>query len=760
MNRIKPRYFLLVISIFILTACDSESDMSLKQQDVFIEELLKNMTLEEKVGQMTNIGLTALCQGDFWTGTDSLELDTTKLKRLLGKYKVGSVQNKGQYPPDLDEWKRLTSLIQLFNLNEIENKIPLLFGIDAVHGAHYTLGSTMFPQQLALAATWNTELAYGTGKITAYELRASGIPWNYAPCLDIATDPLWGRFFETFGEDPFLVSSMGRALIKGHQGDDLSNSQSAAVCIKHFIGYGSAENGKDRANAILPESYLRNYHLPPFKEAIDAGAGAVMLSSGAVNGIPGHANKYLITDVLKGELGFKGLVISDWADIDKLIDVHRVAADKKDAARMAVLAGMDMCMVPYDASFAEDVLALVSEGEIPLSRIDDAVTRILNLKKDLGLFDEPAKLQYDQFASEEYTDASYKAAAECITLLKNEDDCLPFSKEERILVCGPAANSMNFINGGWSRSWGGDDERFNDESKLTIYQAISAEFGADQVKWNEGANLNELKNIDESLELANWATKIVVCLGEKPATEKPSDIEELELEAAQLELVKKLSETGKDLVTILVFARPRIIREIVEVSDAILMAYLPGDEGGRAISSVISGEINPSGKLPFTYPRYSGDTWTYNHKQGDEVGNDFGMDGFNPQWEFGTGLSYTTFESKITSISTEELIGSDTLILKVNVKNIGPISGKEVVQLYMSDRIASVSPDMKRLIAFQKIDLEAGTDMNIEFIISANDLSFINNENKRVTEDGLFHLTTGGNPGQMEMIEINYKRNK
>ncbi len=744
----------------MLNACKADLSSNKNVQSDQIETLIQQMSLEEKVGQMTNIGLTALCQGDFWTGTDSLELDFAKLKHLIGTFKVGSVQNKGQYPPNVDEWKRLTSLIQAYNLNESNNKIPVLFGIDAVHGAHYTLGSTMMPHQLALAATWNPQLAYRTGEITAYELCASGLPWNYAPCMDVASEPLWGRYYETYGEDPYLVSEMGAAFIRGHQEDGMDEHANAAVCVKHFIGYGAAENGKDRANAIIPESYLRAYHLPPFAEAIKAGAKSVMLSSGSVNGIPGHANKYLITDVLKGELGFDGMVISDWADIDKLIDVHRVAKDKKDAARIAVLAGMDMCMVPYDVSFAVDVMQLVNDGEIPMSRIDDAVRRILRLKESLGLFEENTNYSYNKFASDEHINSSFKTAAESITLLKNDRNCLPFSKEDKILVCGPSANSMNMLNGGWSRSWGGDDVRFNDDSKQTIYEAISADFGNDHVRWTEGASIDSLVDIEATLIQAQWADKLVVCLGEKPATEKPSDIEELELDAAQLELVKQLSETGKEVIVVLVFARPRIIRDIVEVSDAIVMAYLPGDEGGRAISSVLSGESNPSGKLPFTYPRFSGDTWTYYHKQSDEVGNSFGMDGFNPQWEFGTGLSYTTFETSFKDASKTQLVGMDTLTILIEVKNTGSSNGKEVVQLFMSDRIASVSPDMKRLIGFQKVALDAGEAKSLEFKVSAYDLSFINKENKRITEDGLFHLLVGGNPGELKMKEIIYKQHK
>ena len=472
---------------------------------------------------------------------------------MLLKYHIGSVQNKGKYPPSVDEWHRIISKIQDFQINQSRLKIPVLFGIDGVHGANYTASSTLFPHQIACAATWDPKFAEKTGEVTAYEMRASSIPWNYAPVLDISYQPLWGRIYETYGEDTYLASQMGKAFIKGSQGDDLKNDQKVAVCMKHFIGYGAPYNGKDRSTAIISDRDLKEYFIPPFEEAIRSGAKTIMLNSGSVNGIPGHINHHLITDILKGELGFEGFVISDWDDLSKLVGAHNVAKDNKEAAKLAVLAGMDMCMVPYDESFAVHLIELVNEGEVPIERINDAVRRILRVKFELGLFEKPytEPESYPLFGSKEFSDASYEAAKECITLLKNENGILPLKKTSKILVTGPTSNSINYLNGGWSRTWSGVEEEYNDPGKASVLDAIIAKIGKSNVSFAIGSGIDKEIDLDNAVKLAEESDFIIACLGEAPATEKPSDIDDLDLPEAQLNLVKKLALSGKPIILVL-----------------------------------------------------------------------------------------------------------------------------------------------------------------------------------------------------------------
>ena len=613
--------------------------------DAKVEQLLSQMTLEEKVGQMTNIGLTAICKGPFWNDADSLEIDTAKLRYMVQTWHIGSIQGKGKYPPTPEEWYHIIKQIQNYALTETRLGIPVLYGIDGVHGAGYSAGSTFFPQEIACAATWNPEFAYKTAEITSYELKASSTPWNYAPVLDVSCQPLWGRIFETYGEDTYLTTKMGAAYVDGAQQKDLSGNNATAVCLKHFIGYGNPCNGKDRSTAIIPENELRQYYLPPFQEAIKKGALTVMLNSGSVNGIPGHVNSHWINDILKGELGFEGFVISDWDDISKLVDVYQVAANIKEATKLAVMAGMDMCMVPYDESFAANLTELVKEGEVPMERIDDVVRRILKVKFKLGLFSKPYTnpKDYPLFGSDEFAMESYRAASECITLLKNRNDILPLKKGVKIMVTGPVAASLNYLNGAWSRTWSGLEEQYNDTGKLTVLDALIQKAGAPNVRYAAGTTIDSIIDIKEAIKQAKKSDVIVACLGEAPATEKPSDINDLDLPPAQIELVKQLSKTGKPIVIVLLEGRPRVFREAEKLSQAVLMAYLPGQEGGRAIADILFGDVNPSGHLPYTYPRYSGAIWKYNHKASDAMDKNFLLHGFDPQFQFGEGMSYTSF---------------------------------------------------------------------------------------------------------------------
>ncbi|MGE4290174.1 MAG: glycoside hydrolase family 3 N-terminal domain-containing protein [Salinivirgaceae bacterium] len=738
--------FFFASVILLLTSCakpvsDNEDEIIYQKAD----SVLNLMTLEEKVGQMLNIGLPALLQGPFYSSRDSLIFDPAKVHKLLVEYKAGSVQNLGTFPLTPAQWRYYIAFLQEVSKTQTRLRIPILYGIDAVHGANYTAGSVMFPHQINLAATFEPEYAKKVAEITAYELKASAIPWNYAPVLDVARNAMWGRMFESFGEDTYLTTQMGLATMEGMQDNNPGNETKVVACAKHFVGYGASYNGKDRSPVWLPENNMRQVLLPPFQEAIKMGLLSLMVSSGAMNGIPSHIDYQLITKLLKEELGFKGLVISDWNDIDNLHSVHRVAADEREAVQMSVMAGVDMCMEPYDESFAVHLIDLVKAGEVPMSRINDAVRRILYVKFKSGIFDNPLfdKIDYNEFASQKSDSINRQIAAESIVLLKNENNLLPLSKHSRILVTGVAANSLTYLNGAWSRTWSGQDTSFNDVGKLTILQALVQSLGKNRVSYAKGSGYTDGDYISEAVALAKNAETIVVCVGENPATEKPSDIDELDLPLIQQQLVKELAKTGKPIILVLVQGRPRIIRNIEPLAESILMAFLPGNEGGLAVSDVLTGQVNPSGKLPYTYPRYSGSVWTYDHLRSDERDANFGMNGFTPQYEFGFGLSYTNFEYSNLVLSKDTLAITDSLKVSVTLTNKGTIEGKETIMLFVSDEVASISQPVKRLRRFQKINLYPGNSQTINFTLGAQDLQFVNQSNKWVNEPGFFTLTVG-----------------
>lgn len=740
-----PLFFFIAILLY-LSSCntiidDKEGSAAYQKAD----SVLQLMTLEEKVGQMLNIGLPALLQGPFYTHRDTLIFDSAKVHKLLVENMAGSVQNLGNFPLKPEQWRYYIAYLQKVVKNQTRLGIPLLYGIDAAHGANYTAGSVMFPHQINLAASFNTEMAEKVAEITSYELKASAIPWNYAPVLDVARHPMWGRMFESFGEDPYLVTQMGAAMLKGAQGDDPGAYDKTVSCAKHFLGYGASYNGKDRSPVIISENYMRQVLLPPFKEAVDKGLLSIMISSGAMNGIPSHIDYNLITILLKQELGFKGFVISDWSDIDNLHTVHHVAANEREAVKMSVLAGLDMCMEPYDESFATHLTDLVKSGEVPMSRIDDAVRRILYVKFKAGIFENPLfdNYTYEQFAAPASDSLNKAFAIESITLLKNNDGILPLSKNTKVLVTGVASNSINYLNGGWSRTWAGQDTSYNDKGKQTIYQAIQNLIGKNSVVFSQGTGYIDGDYIKEAVALAKNTDVIIACLGEKPATEKPSDIDEIELPEIQQELIKALTATGKPIVLVLVQGRPRIIREIEPLASGILMAFLPGNEGGSALADVLFGVANPSGKLPYTYPRFSGSLWTYDHLKSDERDVNFGLNGFTPQYEFGFGLSYTTFEYSNLKLSSDSITMGDSLKLEITISNTGNRAGKESVLLFLSDEVASVSPPVKQLKRFTKVDIEPGASNIVEFSLGLHDFEFVNQQNKWMAEPGYFTLTVG-----------------
>jgi beta-glucosidase len=748
----KQLFLSILLSAFLITSCRGQNKLTNTSQtsliDVKVDSILALMTLREKAGQMLNIGLPAVLKGEYWDTRNSVVYDEVKFKKLIIESAVGSIHNTPGYPAEKEGWYEILKKIQDSAMQKTRLGIPVLYGIDNIHGANYVNGSVLFPHQIAMAATWNTELTKICGEITSYESRAASLPWNFNPNADVAMNPLWGRIGESFGEDPYLISEMVLAYLNGSQEKGLQDSTSTAVCLKHFIGYGAGKNGKDRANALIPENSLRQYFLPPFEKAIQNGAMGVMISSNAVNGIPCHINSYYINDILKGELGFKGVVISDFSDIEFLVTAHLSAKNKREATKMAVNAGLDMIMNPHNADIVDIIVDLVEKGEIPLSRINDAVTRILRLKYELNLFKVPYTNPkgYTKFASQEHINANYKSASEAITLLKNNNHILPLSSTKKVLVTGYSANSINILNGAWSRSFLGRDTKFNDPSKLTILDAIKKQVGEANVEFVEGTDYLEDINSDKAVEKAKNVDYIVVCVGEIPASEKPSDINELELPEIQQELIKKLSTLKKPIILVMVQGRPRIIRKIEPLADAIVIAYLPGEEGGRAISDVVFGNVNPSGKLPYTYPKYSGNILPYYYKKADIRDINWGYDGFYPQFEFGFGLSYTTFDYSNLAISTDNIKGFEELKISVDVKNTGDRKGKEVVEVFLKDMVATLSPDSKKLVRFSKIELNAGETKTLNFLLNSKDLANIGIHNKWIIEEGEFEILVGGNP--------------
>ena len=753
---------LLFCSVFLLWNCAPTTVELQKaagldpETEAKISEILKQMTLREKAGQMLNIGLPTILKGDYWSARDRAEFDPVKFRKFIQKVGVGSIHNTPGYLADSDAWFQIVKTIQDSAMLKTRLGIPVLYGIDNIHGANYIKGSVLLPQQIALAATWNRALCKRSAEITSYESRAASLPWNFNPNIDIAANPLWGRIAESFGEDPYLVAEMGAAYTKGSHGTSLKNPKQTAVCLKHFIGYGAGKNGKDRANALIPENSLRQYFLPPFEKAISAGAKGVMISSNAVNGIPCHINKTYITDILKGELQFQGVVISDFSDVEFLVKAHHSAENLREATKLAVNAGLDLLMNPYDAKVVDHIVDLANKKEISMARIDDAVTRVLRLKFDLNLFEVPynSPKEYPEFASQKHSEENYQMASEAITLLKNNENVLPIDPSKKVLVTGYAAHSINILNGAWSRTFLGRDTQYNDPTKLTILDALKKEVGNANVNYVAGTNYTEDLNTSAAVKMAKEADYIVVCLGEIPATEKPSDINELALPKAQQELVKKLAVYNKPLVLVLVQGRPRIIREIEPLADAVVMAYLPGDEGGRALSDILYGKTNPSGKLPYTYPKYSGNALPYFHKKTDIRDINWAFDGFYPQYEFGQGLSYTSFAYSEVRTDKDSLSSSETLNFEVSVRNTGNRAGKEVVQLFLKDLIATVSPDVKRLVRFEKINLQPGETQTVSFQLQTKDFASIGLENKWIVEPGSFQLSVGGHPKKMIKKEV------
>lgn len=720
--------------------------------DKKVDDLIAKMTLEEKIGQMTQVTLAEIVQSG---GDPSVpQIDMAKLREAIMKYHVGSFLNVTAGATSRETWYKIISDIQKIAA-EGRLKIPVIYGIDAMHGMNYTTGSTLFPQEIGMAATFNPALAEREAAITAYEVRASYIPWNFSPVLDLGRNPLWPRIYETFGEDPCLAATMGAAVIKGYQGNDVGDKYHVAACLKHYLGYSFPLDGKDRTPAWIPDRYMREYFLPSFAEAIKDGAKSIMINSSEINGVPVHASKYLLTDVLRGELHFKGIAVTDWQDIKYLHDRHHIAATQKDAVRIAVNAGVDMSMVPYDYSFCGYLDELVKEGKVPVSRINEAVRRILRVKYELGLFEHPVGNpdDYPKFGSSEFSAVSLKAATESITLLKNNNNILPLRKDEKVLVTGPAANTMRALDGGWSYTWQGDlSDKFASE-KNTILKAIIQKIGKGNVEYQPGSTYYDATDIDAAVKAAKKADVIVLCLGEPSYAENVGNIDDLNLFTAQTQLADALAQTGKPIVLVIAEGRPRIITEAESKSAATIMTYLSGNEGGNALADILFGDANPSGRLPVTYPRYANALVNY-YRKNLENGNSDDAHGYDPLYEFGYGLSYTTFAYSNLHISSPVLKDGGTLTVTVDVKNTGSREGKESVLLYTSQLYASISPDTKRLRKFDKINLQPGETKTVTFQLTPKDISFINDVSQRVTEAGEFKIQIGN-----QVKSFNYATN-
>ena len=737
MNSNRKIYFILFYLITFLTifSISGHSQDSKSLIDSKVNELLLRMTLEEKIGQMMQISLEAVSDTGISEATH--QLDMQKLEEAILDYHVGSIFNVNNNAFTPSQWQNIIRTIQEIAFNKTRLAIPIIYGIDAVHGANFTIGATIFPHNIGLAATWNTELIKTIGEITATETRASGIHWNFSPVLGVGRQHLWPRFYETFGEDPFLVSTLGAALIEGLEGGNIAADNKVSSCMKHFIGASFPQNGKDRTPAWIPERYLYELFLPPFKAGLEAGAHTIMLNSSEINGIPVHSNKHLVTDILRNDLSFEGVVVSDWEDISRLHTMHRIADSPKEAVFQAINAGIDIAMLNIDYSFFEYLIELVEEGRVSTSRIDESVYRILKLKFQLDLFDNPfsnPKLT-KKIGSDEFKKINLQSAHQSITLLKNSDNLLPLSKDEKILITGSTSSTVNALCGGWTYTWQGNVENSQFYYGLSILEAIKNKIGSESIYYTSGIDIVAVT------ELAKKCDYAIVCLGENPYAEMYGNINDLSLPPDQIVLINAIKSTGTPIVLVLVEGRPRIINDVVDKCDGIILAYLPGMEGGQAIADILFGDYNPGGRLPFTYPRYPNDLGSYDYKNSEIFFKE--NIHFEPQYPFGYGLSYTKFEYYDLLIDKDRISQNDTLNISIKVKNIGDLGGFEVVQLYIKDLYASITPPARRLKRFRKIHLEPDEIKSVNFKLTKDDFSFIGLDNKPIIEEGKFEIYIG-----------------
>lgn len=726
-----------------------KSDPKIETQ---VEQTLKKLTLEEKIGQMMEL-VTDLFGANDKNGV--FYIDEHKTDSILSRYKIGSILNApNTCAPTAKQWEKYIAQIQKISMKRIG--IPCVFGLDQNHGSTYTQGGTLFPQNINVAATFNREIARRSAEATAYETRAVSVPWTYSPTVDLGRDARWPRIWENFGEDCYLSSEMGKAMVYGFQGEDPNNIDQyhIATSMKHFMGYGVPWTGKDRTPAYISPADLREKHFAPFLAGLQAGALTVMVNSASVNGVPMHANKEFLTGWLKEETGWDGVLITDWADINNLYTREMVAKDKKDALRIAINAGIDMIMEPYSCDACGYLVELVKEGKIPMSRIDDACRRVLRMKYRLDLFKNPTqKLKnYPKFGGEEFAKLALEGATESMVLLKNEGNILPLQHGKKILLTGPNANQMRCLNGGWSYTWQGHRADEFAGKYNTIYEAFCNEYGKENVILNQGVTYNEKgkyweenePQIQEAVAAAKDADVIVACIGENSYTETPGNLTDLWLSENQRNLVKALAQTGKPVILVLNEGRPRLIADIEPLAQGIINILIPGNMGGDALANLVSGKSNFSGKMPYTYPKEINSLANYDFKKSEEVGTMEGAYDYNAkitqQWGFGYGLSYTSYKYSNLKVSQSDFRHGDIIKVSVDVKNTGKVAGKESVLLFSSDLIASMVPDGRRLRAFDKVELQPGETKTMTFELKADDLAFVGWNGKWRLEEGDFKL--------------------
>ena len=754
-NQLLVKASALALALAALAACGSPEGKVTpaipadKAVEAKVEQVLKGMTLEEKAGQLVQINISALTEGD--------AIDPAKLDRVIGQYKVGSILNvMGDRAHSREETAAMVRQIQQASMEKIG--IPCIYGLDMIHGASYLTDGSFYPQEINLGATFNREYAAMMGRAMAYETRAAQVPWVFSPVMDLGRDPRWPRQWESWGEDPYLQAEMARTETLAIQGDDPNHIdlQHAAVSIKHYMGYGVPHTGKDRTPAYIAENDLREKFFRPFKECFQAGALTAMVNSASINGIPTHANYELLTVWAKQQLGWDGMLVTDWADIDNLYTRDHVAADKREAVKIGINAGIDMIMDPYDPECCNVIVDLAKSGEIPMSRIDDAVRRVLRLKVRLGLFENPVwDTEYPDFASPQFAQQSYAAALESEVLLKNEGGILPLKGTERILVTGPNANSLRALNGGWSYTWQGSADNFVPQYN-TILEALQQRFG--KVVYEPGVKYVEIpmawqyedaSGIRKAVAAARGVDVIVACVGENSYCETPGNMDDLNLSANQKELVRQLAATGKPVILVLNEGRPRLIGDIEPLAAAVVDVMLPSNYGGDALAALLSGDENFSGKLPFTYSKHINALHTYDYKVSEHrevMEGSYNYDAvMDVQWPFGFGLSYTSFSyANLRLESPAEFGPDDVLKLSVDVTNSGLRDGKEAVLLFSSDLVASLIPDVRRLRGFEKVSLKPGETKTVSFTLPASELAFVGADGKWRLEEGDFRLSCGG----------------
>ena len=739
--------------------------------EAHIQKWLKKMTLEEKIGQMCEITIDVV--SDFEASKkNGFTLNPAMLDTVIGKYKVGSLLNVPlSVAQKKGKWAEAIKQIQDLSMKEIG--IPCIYGVDQIHGTTYTLDGTMFPQGINMGAAFNRELTEKAAAISAYETKAGCIPWTYAPVVDLGRDPRWSRMWENYGEDCYVNAEMGKASVRGFQGSDPNHigEYNVAACMKHYMGYGVPVSGKDRTPSSISRSDMREKHFAPFLAAIRQGALSVMVNSGVDNGVPFHANRELLTEWLKEDLNWDGMIVTDWADINNLCTRDHIAATKKEAVKIAINAGIDMSMVPYEVSFCDYLKELVQEGEVPMSRIDDAVARVLRLKYRLGLFENPYWdiKKYDKFGSKEFAAEALQAAEESEVLLKNEGNILPLAKGTKILLAGPNANSMRCLNGGWSYSWQGHRADEFAGAYNTIYEALCNKYGKENIIYEPGVTYAPYKNdnwweenqpeIEKSVAAASRADVIIACIGENSYCETPGNLSNLTMSENQRNLVKALAATGKPVILILNQGRPRIINDIVPLAKAVINVMLPGNYGGDALANLLAGDANFSGKMPFTYPKYINALANYDYKPCEnmgQMGGNYNYDSvMDVQWNFGDGLSYTTYNYSNLKIDKTSFTADDVLTVSVDVTNTGKVAGKESVLLYSKDLVASSTPDNIRLRNFEKVALNPGETKTVTMQLKGSDLAFVGYDGKWRLEKGDFTIKCGG-----QTLDINCTETK